>query len=154
MNVISHILLATAAVMILLKSESSEDYIASLAGVSLPLTFSSPANLLIGKGLLPGSMTWIGDITGSFVFLLLLTGFFHYFGYWRPGLTGYLAYLVPEFFLGGVKLLLPFRTDLYGFNLNSFVWSASIMLMSSIVVIHHIRRDDFGIEGFGFFLEK
>lgn len=134
MNDAVHILLAVALVALLLRSKKVDRYLVATAGVSFPMADHFLITPLIELGYLSGPIWVHRSITHSLVAGIIFVGILYLFGFWKSSLIGYSAHLVPDFFMGGVKLFLPFSAAVYGFHFPSFL-NAVVGLFSGAVIL-------------------
>jgi inner membrane protein len=130
-----HILFSVALVMLILRTPKLKPYLVALICVSIPITDNYLFTPLVKLGYLSGPVWTHRSITHSLLVGTLLVAIFYYTGFWKSALIGYAAHIVPDFFTGGVKLLLPLSPTNYGLNLNWWLTSAILGLFSAIVIL-------------------
>jgi inner membrane protein len=136
MNDSIHILLAVMLVYIF-KRRRVPDFLVGVVSVSSPMSDHYLITPLISLGFLPASPLWVHrSITHSLLAGVVIVAVFWRLGYALPSFLGYSAHIVPDFFFGGVKLLLPFDSTIYGFNWSPSIVESIIGLGFVIVVIH------------------
>lgn len=140
MNDAVHILLAIALTYLLLRTEKIQEYLVSVLGVSFPMIDHFLITPLITLGFLGGPIWLHRSITHSLLAGALVVAAGYVIGYWKPAMIGYSSHLVPDFFCGGVKLFLPFNTNVYGFNISSFFTSAIVGFASGLILVYALIK--------------
>lgn len=146
-----HLLLAVALVACLERPTAPTPYLVAVAAVSVPMVDAYTFTPLVERGVLAGPVWVHRSVSHSLLVGVLVVVAAATVGCWRAGALGYLAHLVPDAVLGGVRPLLPFDATVVGVYVDAWpshylAMEGAVALGSGLVVLAEIYRQAGGID--------
>ncbi|GAB3680762.1 hypothetical protein GCM10028857_03910 [Salinarchaeum chitinilyticum] len=142
----AHILLSMALVFLLLQKREPEPYFVAVLAASIPDIDKFVFTPLIELGYVDGPIWFHRGVTHSIFFAVLLVTVFAYFGPWRAAVIGVASHLCLDFLTGGVRLLIPFDTGLYGLNLSWKLANVVAMVVAVTILFAGLAQRKYGFQ--------
>jgi inner membrane protein len=139
-----HVMLGVALAVLLLRTDRVEPYLIAMLTAGIPDMDWYLFTHLPHSRYLSGPMWAHRGITHSLVALVLFVGLAYGVGYWRPAAIGYGSHLVADLLTGGIQLLAPVSTDLYGLYYD---WTLGSMVAGGFAVVVLLSR--IGVAAYG-----
>lgn len=140
----AHILLSMALVLLLLRAREPEPYFVAVLTASIPDVDKFVFAPLVEMGYVEGAVWVHRGITHSILFGVLLVAVFSVVGPWRAAVIGVVSHLSLDFLTGGVRLLVPLDSGLYGLNLSWLLANVAAMVAAVVILFAGVVRREFG----------